>query len=104
MLYRLTRILRKRTEVGAIIVTILLIIGLTATSNGVWLSNDNMYEVLRLTSILGIMAFGEALVITVGEIDISIGSVFGIVGILYVSLGPQIGAPLAILLAMMVAV
>jgi simple sugar transport system permease protein/ribose transport system permease protein len=63
-----------------------------------------MREVLRVTSILAIMAFGEALVITTGEIDISIGSIFGIVGIIFIALGPHTGAPLSILLALLAAV
>lgn len=49
------------------------------------------------------MAFGEALVITTGEIDISVGSVFGIVGIVYIALSPQIGVALAILMALALA-
>ena len=59
-----------------------------------------MREVLRVTSVLAIMAFGEALVITTGEIDISVGSTFGVVGIVYLALGHQIGVPLAILAAL----
>jgi simple sugar transport system permease protein/ribose transport system permease protein len=62
-----------------------------------------MREVLRVTSILAIMAFGEALVITTGEIDISIGSIFGIVGIIYIASGAYIGAPLAILIGLVAA-
>jgi simple sugar transport system permease protein/ribose transport system permease protein len=98
------RILRKRSEVGVAVVTLLLILGFTTTSEGVWLSDANMREVLRVTSILAIMAFGEALVITTGEIDISVGSIFGIVGIIYIAIGPNIGAPLAILIALVVAI
>ena len=104
MLRQMMRLLHKRTEVGAAVVTLLLILGFTSTSDGVWLSDANMREVLRVTSLLAIMAFGEALVITTGEIDISVGSIFGIVGIIYIALGPQVGAPLAILMALVAAV
>ncbi len=100
---RIMRILHKRTEVGVAVITLLLILGFTATSQGVWLSQANMREVLRVTSILAIIAFGEALVITTSEIDISVGSIFGIVGIIYIAIGPHIGAPLAILIALGVA-
>ena len=92
--------LRRRTEVGAAVITILLIIGFSTTTQGVWLSSANMREVLRVTSILSIVAFGEALVITTREIDISVGSIFGIVGITYLALAAQVGVPLAILLAL----
>lgn len=97
-------LLRKRTEVGAVVVTLLLIVGFTASTNGVWLSSGTMREVLRVTAVLAIMAFGEALVITTGEIDISVGSTFGVVGILYLVLGPHIGTPLAILIGLGAAV
>lgn len=98
------RILRKRTEVGVAVITLLLIVGFNVTSQGVWLSEANMREVLRVTAILAIIAFGEALVITTGEIDISVGSTFGIVGIIYIAIGPYIGVPLAILMGLGVAV
>lgn len=101
---QMMHILRKRTEVAVAAITLLLILVFTATSQGVWLSEANMREVLRVTSILAIIAFGEALVITTGEIDISVGSIFGIVGIIYIAIGPNIGAPLAILIALGVAV
>jgi simple sugar transport system permease protein/ribose transport system permease protein len=100
---QMMHILRKRTEVAVAAVTLLLILVFTATSEGVWLSEANMREVLRVTSILAIIAFGEALVITTGEIDISVGSTFGIVGIIYIAIGPSIGAPLAILIGLGVA-
>lgn len=97
---RVMRILRKRTEVGVAVITLVLIVGFTVTSQGIWLSAGNMREVLRVTSILAIIAFGEALVIAAGEIDISVGSTFGIVGIIYIAIGPQIGTPLAIVIAL----
>jgi len=100
MLQQLTGLMRKRSEVGAVLVTLIIVIVFTATSGGVWLSAANMKEVLRVTAILAIMAFGEALVITTGEIDISVGSTFGIVGVLYIALGSQLGAPLAIIISL----
>ncbi len=103
MLRQMSGILRKHTEVGAAVVTILVVIGFTATSGGVWLSNANMREVLRVTSILAVMAFGEALVITTGQIDISVGSIFGVAGIIYLAFGPHVGAPVAIVMALVAA-
>jgi simple sugar transport system permease protein/ribose transport system permease protein len=100
---QLVEILRKRTEAGAAVATLLLVIAFTVSSEGVWLSNANMREVLRVTSILAIMAFGEALVITTGQIDISVGSTFGVAGIIYLAFGRQVGVPLAILMALLAA-
>jgi len=92
--------LRQRTDFGAVAVTLLLVVGFSATTNGAWPATANLPEVLRNTSVLAIMAFGEALVITTGEIDISVGSIFGIVGISYMALGPQLGTLPAILIAL----
>lgn len=104
MLHQAVRILRKRTEVGAAVVTLLLAIGFSVTTGGVWGEPDNLRVVLRETSILAMMAFGVALVITTGEIDISVGSVFGIVGLSYLGLAPHVGVPLALLMALAAAV
>jgi ribose/xylose/arabinose/galactoside ABC-type transport system permease subunit len=101
---RMVGFLRKRIEVGAAAVTILIIIGFTQASGGIWLSLANMQEVLRVTSVLAVMAFGEALVITTGEIDISVGSVFGIVGLTYLALASRIDVPAAIVIALLVGV
>src|SRR6266545_7926900 len=100
---QLMALLHKRIEVGVAIVALVLVIGFTASTRGVWLSSANLSEVLRVTAVLAIMAFGVALVITVGEIDISVGSTFGIVGITYLAFAVQVGVPLAILIALLVA-
>ncbi len=100
---RVIGFMRKRIEIGAAIVAVLLIFGFTQASDGVWLSITNMREVLRVTAVLSIMAFGEALVITVGEIDISVGSVFGIVGLTYMAFAPQAGVLPAVVIALVVA-
>lgn len=104
MSQQLTGLLRKRTEIGVAVIALLLVIGFTATTGGVWLRAANIREVIRVTSILAIMAFGEALVITTREIDISVGSTFGIAGIIYLALAPQLGVLPAVLLALAAAV
>ncbi len=85
------RLLSKRSEVIALLITVLMVIGFTATTDGIWLSMTNMREVLRVTAILSIIAMGQAMVMTVGEIDISVGSVFGVAGIIYLALAPEYG-------------
>lgn len=95
--------LRKRSEVGVVLIAILLVIGFTATTEGVWLSQASISEVLRVTAILGIIALGEALVITTGEIDISVGSIFGIVGITFLGLIGPLGIAPAIVAALILA-
>ena len=95
--------LSKRGEIIALLIAVLMVIGFTASSDGVWLSMINMREVLRVTAVLAIMAMGQSLVMTAGEIDISVGSVFGIAGIIYLALVPGYGVIGAVLIVMLVA-
>jgi ribose/xylose/arabinose/galactoside ABC-type transport system permease subunit len=46
------------------------------------------------------MAFGEAIVIATGEIDISVGSVSGIGALAFLGLAPIVGSGLALLAAL----
>jgi ribose transport system permease protein len=103
MFQRLARIWLKLPEIGVIFVAIVLVIVFNSSTEGVWLSPLNIREVLRVTSILAILALGEMLVITTSEIDISVGSIFGITGILYLALVPTIGPLPAIAIAMIAA-
>jgi simple sugar transport system permease protein/ribose transport system permease protein len=68
---------------GIVVLTIVLTIAFALQTKGVWISKDNLASVLQVTATLGIMALGEALVITVREIDISVGSTFGIGALVY---------------------
>ncbi|GIV75792.1 MAG: monosaccharide-transporting ATPase [Litorilinea sp.] len=93
-------ILRNRTELGVAVVAVLFTLVFAVTTQGVWLRAQNILEIVRVTSVLAILAFGQALVITTGEIDISVGSVFGIAGILYLAMATFLGALPAALLAL----
>ena len=85
---------RPSPAVGIVALTALLVVAFGVQTAGVWLSKDNMTSVLQATATLGIMALGEALVITAREIDISVGSVFGIGSLVYLGFAP-IAGPLA---------
>lgn len=92
----------RRSETIVFLIALFMILGFTATTDGVWLSLINLREVLRVTAILSIIALGQALVITVGEIDISVGSVFGVAGIVYLALVPQQGVLVAVAAVLLV--
>jgi simple sugar transport system permease protein/ribose transport system permease protein len=98
------RIGRARPEIGVVGIAVILVLFFTVTSGGDWLSLGNLRSVLQITAILAILAFGEALVITTGEIDISVGSVFGIGALVYLGLAPDTGVALAIPIALAAAV
>jgi simple sugar transport system permease protein/ribose transport system permease protein len=87
----------------AAIMAVAAVIVFTLATDGVWLSQQNIAEVLRVTAVLGVIAAGQAIVISVGEIDVSVGSTFGIVGITYLGLIPILGLVPALLLALILA-
>ena len=103
MFQRLARMWLKHPEVGVIFVSIILVVVFNSSTGGTWLSLFNIREVLRITAILAILALGEAFVVSTGQIDISVGSMFGIAGILYIGLTPEIGPLPAIAIAMIAA-
>lgn len=79
-------------------------LALLALSGGLWLSNpdflghSNVINTLRQISMLGIFAVGMGFVIIPGGIDLSIGSVIGLTGVLIAKVSstnaPGLGYPL----------
>ena len=61
----------------------MLVIVFAATSGGRWANAYNISSILQVTATLGLMTLGVALVIGTGEIDISVGSTFGIGALIY---------------------
>ena len=66
----------KAKEMG-IFAALLLLILVFSVSTRVFLSLDNFMNIVRQVSILGILAVGMTMVIVSGEIDLSVGSVYG---------------------------
>ena len=71
-----------RVETGAVIGTILIVLFFVIGTDGLWLTS--IPSVLRLTVQIGIIAVGQALLMTAGEIDLSVGSIFAFVGVVFV--------------------
>ena len=74
---------------GILIVLILMIITLSFMSKN-FLSPTNIFNVLTQSSIFGIMALGMTLVIISRGIDLSVGSLVALAGVVAASLG-QVG-------------
>ncbi len=65
------------------ILALLLLVGaLTGILNPIFFSADNLQNLVRRTGLFGILSIGAALVIIAGGIDLSIGSVVGLIGAL----------------------
>ena len=87
-------------ETGAVLGTILIVLFFVIGTDGLWLTS--IPSVLRLTAQIGIIAVGQALLMTAGEVDLSVGSVFAFIGVVFVwmmdelALAPAVGIFLAL--------
>ena len=87
---------RRHPEGITISLVILISLAFAVITQGGWLSIGNLQSISQVTAVLGIIAFGEALVIATGEIDISVGSVSGIGALAFLGLAPMVGSGLAL--------
>src|SRR5580700_7672972 len=90
---------RRHPEGITISLVILISLAFAVITQGGWLSIGNLQSISQVTAILAIIAFGEALVIATGEIDISVGSVSGIGALTFLGLAPMVGSGLALVAA-----
>jgi len=90
---------RRHPEGITISLVILISLAFAVITQGGWLSSGNLQSISQVTAVLAIMAFGEAMVIATGEIDISVGSVSGIGALTFLGLAPMVGSPMALLAA-----
>jgi ribose/xylose/arabinose/galactoside ABC-type transport system permease subunit len=85
---------RRHPEGITIGLVILISLAFAVITQGGWVSIGNLQSISQVTAVLAIMAFGEAMVIATGEIDISVGSVSGIGALTFLGLAPTGGAVL----------
>ena len=95
----------------ALVIEILLLTILTSSFGGekifesTFLNWQNISQVIRALSFIAIMAVGQALVIITAGIDLSVGSVLGLSGVITaVLLNHGLGIPVAILLGLCAAI
>lgn len=96
------RVLSGRIEASVVVGTILVALLFSIATNGMWLYN--LPSLLTLTAGVGIVAVGQALLMTTGEVDLSVGSVYGFTGVTFILLmdlgtGVLPGAVLAVAVA-----
>jgi simple sugar transport system permease protein len=80
------RKLLKRTDTGIIIGCIFIFVLFSLWNPQQWFDWANFRNIGQYTAVLGLLAIGQTFVILVREIDLSVGSVYGIAGITFVSL------------------
>lgn len=74
--------LLKTNGVGIFLILMAMCVGLTIAVGGKFLSSSNIISVIRQFSFYGILAIGMCMVIITGGIDISVGSVFALSGVI----------------------
>lgn len=94
----------KRTESTIIVGCVALFVVLTLVDANGWYSFYTIRNLTRYTAVLGLMAIGETLVILVREIDLSVGSTYGLVAITFISLEPALGLYLSFAAALLIGV
>lgn len=92
-------VVRRHAEIGIFLIAAVLVAVFSATTNGNWANAYNLGTILQVTATLGLMSLGLALVIGLGEIDISVGSTFGMGALAYLLLVSHVDPVLAALAA-----
>ena len=98
------RRLFRRPDIGIIIGCIFVFALFSLWNPQQWFSLGTVSSIGQYTAILGLLAIGQTFVILIREIDLSVGSVYGIVGITFVSLeNNEVSVFVSFLLAMLLA-
>ena len=93
----------KRTEATIIIGCVLIFVLFAIVDTDGWFNFFTIRNITRFTSILGLVAIGQTLLILTREIDLSVGSVYGLVGIAFISLEATLGIPISFVVALSLA-
>lgn len=100
---RQLQLLAKGAGFGAVIGVSVMLIAFTLIDFSGWWTTRTISNVVHFTSILGLIAMGQALVIMAREIDLSVGSVYGLTGIAFITFEPSLGVPGAMIAALLIA-
>lgn len=92
-----------KKDIG-LLVLILLVGSVVALINPLFLSPINLANTANLIGLFGIFAIGQAIVIITGGIDLSVGSVIALLGVLFVDLLANVGVPWPLVLLIIPAI
>ena len=76
----------RRSDIGIIIGCIFVFALFSLWNPQQWFNWGTVSNIGQYTAILGLLAIGQTFVILIREIDLSVGSVYGIVGITFIGL------------------
>ncbi len=86
-----------------LLILILLVGTVVAVINPLFLSPINLGNTANLVGLFGIFAIGQALVIITGGIELSVGSVIALIGVLFVDMIVNLGVPSPLAVMLMLA-
>lgn len=91
-----------KKELGLAVLLVVISV-ITGAINPAFLSLVNMLNMANLIGLFGVFALGEGLVIITGGIDLSLGSMFALLGVIFIDLLTtyQVPWPLALLLVLL---
>ncbi|WP_417280283.1 ABC transporter permease [Celeribacter sp.] len=95
--------LTKSQSFGAVIGIAVMLAAFSLIDFNGWWSTRTLSNVVQFTAILGLIAMGQALVIMSKEIDLSVGSVYGLTGVGFITLEPALGVPGSSIAALLIA-
>jgi ribose transport system permease protein len=90
-----------RKELG-LMVLIVAIAAVTSALNPQFLSTVNLMNMANLIGLFGIFAIGQGLIIITGGIDLSVGSIFALLGVVFLDLvvNHEVAWPVAVLIVL----
>ncbi|MDT7952056.1 MAG: ABC transporter permease [Acetobacteraceae bacterium] len=90
-----------KKEIG-LLVLVLVVGAVTGFLNPLFLSRVNLLNMANLIGLFGVFSIGQGLVIITGGIDLSVGSMFALLGVVFIDLLANHGVawPLALLLVL----
>jgi simple sugar transport system permease protein len=98
---RLFKVYLDKPELAGVVLLALLVVLFESTSNGFFLSYENMRGILGLLPEMGLVAMGVTVLMIAGEFDISVGSVFALAPmVMAVSMEANVSFAIAVLLGL----
>ncbi|MBB3426059.1 simple sugar transport system permease protein/ribose transport system permease protein [Rhizobium sp. BK312] len=95
--------LLRNQGLGAIVGVVVMFAVFTGIDFSGWWTVQTVSNVTQFTAILAFVAMGQALIIITREIDLSVGSVYGLTGVAFITMEPALGVPGSLVLALVIA-
>jgi ribose/xylose/arabinose/galactoside ABC-type transport system permease subunit len=93
--------LKKRADLGAILIAIVLFVLYAVVNPGTFFTWFSINDIIQFSAILAFVAIGQTLLLIAREIDLSVGSVYGLTGIGLILLERYVSVVTAVVLVLL---